>query len=222
MDCKRALSEKYKLSQNKIVRDGWTVWGHNNRRLGKQQYNCWCPRDLIVRFKMISVHLARPICASPHLSEVSATLPLKQFHCLSDSQWSFHARSLSASSFYTSLLQEVDEVVALALCLQVVSQVPQHFRDSETQAACDSCFSHWPVCSVISLHSGMSRARHPQVLLNTDVEHWLGCPIPLFILFVGTSLNLWGYGMCGPTVTSWGSPAEGTGDRFHLHCQAGG
>lgn len=25
MDCKRALSEKYKLSQNKIVRDGWTV-----------------------------------------------------------------------------------------------------------------------------------------------------------------------------------------------------
>ena len=29
-------------------------------------------------------------------------------------------------------------------------------------------------------------------------------------------------GMCGPTVTSWGNPAEDIGDCFHLHCQAGG
>ena len=29
-------------------------------------------------------------------------------------------------------------------------------------------------------------------------------------------------GMCGLTVTSWGNPAEGMGDCFHLHCQAGG
>ena len=27
--------------------------------------------------------------------------------------------------------------------------------------------------------------------------------------------------MCGPTVTSWASPAEGTGDCFHLQCQTG-
>ena len=28
--------------------------------------------------------------------------------------------------------------------------------------------------------------------------------------------------MCGLTVTFWGNPAEGMGDCFHLHCQAGG
>ena len=28
--------------------------------------------------------------------------------------------------------------------------------------------------------------------------------------------------MRGPTVTSWGNPAEGMGDCFHFHCQAGG
>ena len=28
--------------------------------------------------------------------------------------------------------------------------------------------------------------------------------------------------MCGLTVTSWGNPAEGMGDSFRLHCQAGG
>ena len=28
--------------------------------------------------------------------------------------------------------------------------------------------------------------------------------------------------MCGLTVTSWGNPAEGMDDYFHLHCQAGG
>ena len=28
--------------------------------------------------------------------------------------------------------------------------------------------------------------------------------------------------MCGQTVTSWGNPAEGMSDCFHLHCQTGG
>ena len=37
-----------------------------------------------------------------------------------------------------SLLQAVDGVMSLALCLQVVSQVPQHFRSSETQATRDA------------------------------------------------------------------------------------
>ena len=39
----------------------------------------------------------------------------------------------------------------------VVSQVPQHFRSSETQATSDGCFAHQYIythiiCSVISLH----------------------------------------------------------------------
>ena len=59
----------------------------------------------------------------------------------------------------------------LVLCLQVVSQASQHFRSSEKQAACESCFARQSVCSVISLHSGMSRAVHPQEFSKVDVSH---------------------------------------------------
>jgi len=48
----------------------------------------------------------------------------------------------------------------LALCPQVVSQAPQHFRSSEKQATCEGCFARQFTCSVISLHYGMSRAVH--------------------------------------------------------------
>ena len=43
--------------------------------------------DNSVQFKMASMRLEKPICAPPHLSEVSLMLPLislKQFQCLSD------------------------------------------------------------------------------------------------------------------------------------------
>ena len=51
----------------------------------------------------------------------------------------------------------------LALCPQVMSQAPQHFRSSEKQASCGGCFARQSICSVISFHSfhsGMSRAVH--------------------------------------------------------------
>ena len=55
---------------------------------------------------------------------------------------SSQGRSLSASSFYPSLLQAIYRAVMfLSFCPQVVSQDPQHFRYSETQAACDGCFA---------------------------------------------------------------------------------
>ena len=50
----------------------------------------------------------------------------------------FHGRSSNASSFHTSLLQ-INGVMSLALCLEVVSQAPQNFRSSETQATCNGC-----------------------------------------------------------------------------------
>ena len=38
-----------------------------------------------VQFKMVSMRSEKPICAPPHLSDVSTlTLPLKQFHCSSE------------------------------------------------------------------------------------------------------------------------------------------
>ena len=50
---------------------------------------------------------------------------------------SFRGRSSSASSLHASLLRAISGVMSLALCLQVVSQDPQHFRSSEKQATCE-------------------------------------------------------------------------------------
>ena len=61
----------------------------------------------------------------------------------------FQGRSSSASSFLASLLQAIDGVMSLALCPQVVSQAPQHFRSSETQARRYVYFVRQSVCSVI-------------------------------------------------------------------------
>ena len=51
-------------------------------------------------------------------------------------------------------------MLSLALCQQVVSQAPHHFRSSETQPPCHGCFSRQSICQVVSLDSGMSRAVH--------------------------------------------------------------
>ena len=59
----------------------------------------------------------------------------------------------------------------LALCPQVVSQASQHFRSSKQQAICVGCFARQSVCSVVSLHTGMSRAVHPQEFPKVDVDH---------------------------------------------------
>ena len=39
------------------------------------------------QFKMVSMCSEKPICALPRLSEVSPTLPLKQFQCSPDWRW---------------------------------------------------------------------------------------------------------------------------------------
>ena len=110
----------------------------------------------------------KPICAIPRLSEVSPTLPLERFQCLIDDDAlpSFQGRSSTASSFYASLLQAIDGVMSLALCPQVVSQAPQHFKSSETQAACEGCFACQSICSVVSLP-----AIHPQEFSKVNGDH---------------------------------------------------
>ena len=85
--------------------------------------------------------------------------------------WSFQGRSSGASSFHASLLQAIDGVTSLDLGPQAVSQAPQHFRSSEEQATCDSCFARQCIRSVISFHSGMSRAVQPQDFSKVGVDH---------------------------------------------------
>ena len=112
---------------------------------------------------MVSVRWEKPICASPRLSEVSLTLPLKR--CQYSSMIkdglvsSFEGRSSSASSFHASLPQAIDGVMSLALCPQVVSQAPQHFRSSEKQATCGGCFARQLSLSVRSFPFTPARPR---------------------------------------------------------------
>ena len=93
--------------------------------------------------------------------------------CLTDDgPLSFFLRKISSvSSFQDSLLQAIDSVMSLALCPQVASQASQHFRSFEMQATCEGCFAHQSISLVISLHSGMSRAVHPQEFSKVDVDH---------------------------------------------------
>ena len=90
--------------------------------------------------------------------------------------------SRKIDSLALPLLQAIDGVMPLALCPHVVSQASQHSRSSEKQATRGGCFARQSVCSVVSLHSGMSRAIRPQEFLKVDVDHRYiqpGLPIPL-------------------------------------------
>ena len=51
------------------------------------------------------------------------------------------------------------------------SQAPQHFRSSETQANCDGCFACQCICSVGSLHCGMSSISFRKWMLNKSNIH---------------------------------------------------
>ena len=88
-----------------------------------------------------------------HLSEVSPTWFSEQFQCCRCCccccccYWqgpltSFQSTPFIAASFCASPLRGVHVVASLALCLQVMSQAPQHFRPSETQAAFNSWAAH--------------------------------------------------------------------------------
>ena len=105
---------------------------------------------------------------------------------------SYLGGSFSASSFNASLLQEINGVVSLTLCQQVVSQVPQHFRSSEKQANCEGCFSSQAICSVASLHAGMSLLFTPACpgqYTHREFWRWMltidtfqsGLPIPIWV-----------------------------------------
>ena len=63
----------------------------------------------------------------------------------------------------STILEAIDGATSLALCPQVVSLAPRHFRFSETQASCGCSFARQSVYSVISCDSGIYRTILPQV-----------------------------------------------------------
>ena len=111
-----------------------------NDHVSVQQIDCCAGFGVWVRYRVwhpfnfdhdgIYMCLGKPICAPPRLSGVSPLL--KQIRCWSDWGWPFLvlSRKIRWALPLSSLLQAVDGVVSLALCPQLVSQAPQHFRFS--------------------------------------------------------------------------------------------
>ena len=98
---------------------------------------------------------------------------------------SFQERSSSTSSFHASLLQVIDVVMSLALCPQVMSQVPQHFRSSEKQATCGGCFAaslsarSFPFTPACPGQYSCTHRSFWRWMLTVDTFQ-SGLPIPLF------------------------------------------
>ena len=111
-----------------------------------------------MRWKSLSLYVLPPVSQKFHQRCLWNGSNVSLYSLIDDGPLlSFHGRSSSASSFHASLFQAIrDGMMSLALCPQVVSQAFQHSRSSEKQATCGSCFACQSICSVISLHSGMS------------------------------------------------------------------
>ena len=185
-----------------------------------------------VRLKMVSMRSEKPTCAPPRLSEVSLMLTFETVPMLMAMVVLRPFREIVERFFFPRLSTPGDRWRhILGIVPAGMTQAPQHFRSSETQTIWDGCFA-----SVVSLHSDMSRAVHSREFPRVDEEHWhipsLGFPFHVWFVVVGvglvvvlaSSLNMWGWWYM---YVAWlspleGNPAEGMGDCFHLHCQAGG
>ena len=101
----------------------------------------------------------------------------------------FKGRSSSASSFYASVLQAISGVMSLALCPQVVSQAPQHFRSSKKQAICEVLH-----CPPVYLLGHFPSLRHIQGSIPTGVFEG-GCG-PLTHSSLGFSFHFYAFPHC--------------------------
>ena len=122
----------------------------------------------------VQLKIVKPIiCAPPSVSGVPPTLPLKWFQCSTDDSplLSLQGRSSSASSFHASPPGDRWCDVLSFVPAGILKLLSQHFRSSEKQATCEGCLAPQSICSVVSLHSGMSRAVHPQEFTKVDVDH---------------------------------------------------
>ena len=128
---------------------------------------------------VVSMCSEKPVCTHKfpqHCLWNSANVPLIENGPIS----SFQGRSSNASSFHTSLLH-ITAVMSLALRQQVVSQAPQHFKSSETQAW---SFPFTLACPNQYIHRSFRK------WMSTSDMFQSGFPIPLFTL---NSVNLWGW-----------------------------
>ena len=128
---------------------------------------------------MVSMRSGKPICTPPRLSGVSPVLPyLKQFQCWSDWWWLFsHPFKEDRWARFLILLLSPPgdwwcDIMSLALCTQVVSQDPQHFRHNlrrKPPVMVANCPPVYLLCHFPSL-------RHVQDSAPTGVQLWSCLP----------------------------------------------
>ena len=185
-------------------------------------------KDSLVQFKMVYMRSEKIVCAPLRLSDVSPLLALKQFQCSSD--WRLPSRPfkedrLALQSLFPCLSPPCDRWCG------VLGFVPTGSVSSSSTLQIFQDASHlwWLLCLPVYLLGRLPSLRYVLGRTPTGVLKD-GCrsltqssfdPIP-FSLSVVSSLNLWGWWHVWLTVASWGNPAEGMGDCFYLHCQAGG
>ena len=116
-----------------------------------------CPH---VHFRMVFMRSKKPICAPPHLSEVSLTLPLKRWPSL-----------VLSRKIVERFLSPRLSPPGGRRC-DVLGFVPAGSVSSSS-----GCFVRQCICSVISLHSFMSRAVHPQEFSKVDVDDHSHIPV---------------------------------------------
>ena len=116
-----------------------------------------------VQVKMIYMRSERPICALPRLFDVFPTLPSKQLQCSSDWRWTSLVLSRKVDErFRFPRVSPPGDRWCDILGFVPAGSVPSSsvLKISKTQATYYGCFAHQSSCSVISLHSGLSRAVH--------------------------------------------------------------
>ena len=136
---------------------------------------------------MITVFLKRKIVSLETILSAHSNAGLTDDGLLSP----IEGRPPSTSFFCASLLQAIDGFKPLDLRPQVVSQAPQHFRYSETQATCGGCFAHQSIRSL----------RHVQSSTSAGVFESACRTLPMQFFFFFFFLVCEDDGMCDLTVT---------------------
>ena len=154
----------------------------------------------------------------------SPALPLKRFQCSSDwrsGPFSFFSGKISSASFFNPSPpgDQWCDILGFVPTGHVSNfSTFQSFQTTPEQATCEGCFAHQSICSVVSIHFGMFRVVHPQSFLRwilTIDTFQSGLPISFFT-FCRKLIE------SGTIMACVVDAAEGMGDCFHLHCQAGG
>ena len=125
---------------------------------------------MLGKAKLRSTLSLRALPASP-LKQNTSNVGRTDDNSLSSSE----ATSSIASSFSLSSLQVIASLPSLASCPLVMFQAPQHFRSSETQATCYSCFarrSAYISSRSLSLDFSMPGIVHPQQSQSRVKGEW--------------------------------------------------